>query len=247
MTPATAEVVYPGVWLRDDVYATHGHYLDAHTRIPTLERLAAGVMGRLVGAVPDDAVPDDYERRLAPVYAWIHACAQRTGPGQRGVGTGTAVKVWKTLEAGGSRRTLRRLVRAAPFRLAVMGANRAGLGPVAAEVHPDALRRAGVAAMAETARRLSLAPEHLVFGHTHRTGMLDGDDESQWRTPAGTRLHNVGSWAFEPHFMGPGRPASGPYWPGGAVALDDEGPPRLERLLGDVTASDLSGPRPSTQ
>ena len=32
-------VCYPGVWLRDDVYATHGHYLDRHTTVPTLERL----------------------------------------------------------------------------------------------------------------------------------------------------------------------------------------------------------------
>jgi hypothetical protein len=26
-----------------------------------------------------------------------------------------------------------------------------------------------------------------------------------------------------------------PYWPGGAIALDDDGPPRLERLLGELS------------
>ena len=37
-------VSYPGVWLRDDVYATHGHYLDAHLTVPRVECLiAAGV------------------------------------------------------------------------------------------------------------------------------------------------------------------------------------------------------------
>lgn len=33
-----------------------------------------------------------------------------------------------------------------------------------------------------------------------------------------------------------------PYWPGGAIALDDEGPPRLERLLGELPESVLAGP-----
>ena len=26
--PAELRIAYPGVWLRDDVYATHGHYMD---------------------------------------------------------------------------------------------------------------------------------------------------------------------------------------------------------------------------
>ncbi len=32
-------VAYPGVWLRDDVYAMHGHYTDRDTTVPILERL----------------------------------------------------------------------------------------------------------------------------------------------------------------------------------------------------------------
>ncbi len=44
---------YPGVWLRDDVYATHGHYLDRHITVPTFERLAAGVMSHVVGRLPE--------------------------------------------------------------------------------------------------------------------------------------------------------------------------------------------------
>ena len=47
--PARVQVSYPGLWLRPDVYATHGHYADLHLTMPTLERLAAGVMGRIVG------------------------------------------------------------------------------------------------------------------------------------------------------------------------------------------------------
>ena len=30
------------LWLRDDVYATHGHYLDRHLTVPTIERLGVG-------------------------------------------------------------------------------------------------------------------------------------------------------------------------------------------------------------
>ncbi len=54
-SPASVRVAYPGLWLRPDVYATHGHYLDCHLTVPTLERLsrrrdepAAGSAGQCV-------------------------------------------------------------------------------------------------------------------------------------------------------------------------------------------------------
>ena len=40
---------YPGLRLRPDVYATHGHYLDLHLTVPRLESIAASGMGRLTG------------------------------------------------------------------------------------------------------------------------------------------------------------------------------------------------------
>jgi len=241
LAPASVELAYPGVWLRDDVYATHGHYLDVHCEIPTLEVLAGRLMGRMVGAVPARATPEDYEALLAPVYAWIQASAQRAGDRRRSAGGGTAIKVWRALEGGG-RRTPSRAALRAGFRIAVAGARRAGLGPLRPELNGRALRSAGLAGLAEMTRRLDLAPAHLVFGHTHRTGMLAGDDASEWRTPVGTRLHNAGCWVFETHFMGTMPRGESPYWPGGAIVLDDDGPPRLERLLGDLPAGVLRGP-----
>ena len=46
--PARTSFAYPGLWLRPDVYATHGHYLDCHLTVPTIERLSVGVMSRLL-------------------------------------------------------------------------------------------------------------------------------------------------------------------------------------------------------
>jgi predicted phosphodiesterase len=241
LAPASVEVAYPGLWLREDVYATHGHYLDVHLVVPTMERLAAGVMSRMVGAVPDPAIPDDYEALLAPIYALSQASAQRAAPGRVTIGSRTAVGAWRALAGSGRTRRLRSHALALPFRLAVLAANRAGIGPIEAKVSVPDLRRGSLEAVAEAARRLRVAPAHLIFGHTHRTGRLANDDAAEWRTPAGTQLHNPGNWIFDPLFMGRGPRGSNPYWPGGAIVLDDDGPPRLERLLGDVPAQALHG------
>jgi hypothetical protein len=200
-------------------------------------------MGRVAGRVGDAAVPDDYEAQLAPLYAWVHAGAQRATDGRVAAGgAGVAVKVWRMLEGGGARRPLRAYVAGGLFPLAVAAVNRAGLGPVRSDLSGAELRRSALLAMAEVARRLGLSPAHLVFGHTHRTGMLDGDVPHEWRGAAGTRLHNCGSWVFETHFMGPAPAGASPYWPGGAIALDADGPPRLERMLADVPADELRAP-----
>jgi len=236
LAPADVEVAYPGLWLRGDVYAIHGHYADAHLLVPTLERLAAGAMARLVGAIPDPATPDDYESVLAPIYALSQASAQRGAAGRAAIGSRSAVGAWSALSGRGSSSRMRSRALAVPFHLGVMIANRAGLGPVEPGVSPGDLRRGGLTAAAEVARRLRLAPPHLVFGHTHRSGRLAHDPPGEWRTPAGTQLHNTGSWIFDPLFVGRGPHGASPYWPGGAIVVDDDGPPRLERLLGDVPA-----------
>jgi calcineurin-like phosphoesterase family protein len=239
LAPTEVEIAYPGLWLRDDVYAIHGHYADLHLLVPTLERLAAGAMARLVGAIPDPATPDDYESVLAPMYALSQASAQRGTAERAAIGSRSAVGAWSALSGGGRSSRLRTRALAVPFRLGVMIANRAGLGPVEPGVSPADLRRGGLTAVSEVARRLRLAPPHLIFGHTHRTGRLAHDRAAEWRTPGGTQLHNAGCWVFDPLFVGRGPQGASPYWPGGAIAVDDDGPPRLERLLADVPATAL--------
>lgn len=234
LSPAAVELSYPGVWLRDDVFATHGHYLDAHLVIPTIERLMVGVIARVTGPIPDPARPEDYEAVLAPLYALSQASAQRADGPRAAIGGRSAMGIWRSLSGTGRRRVLRGIALQVPFRAGVAFANRAGLGPLQTQIGVVDLRRAGLEAVGEVARRLRVTPEHLLFGHTHRTGMLDGDDPAEWRTPSGIALHSAGSWVHDPQFIARGPGSRSPYWPGGAIALGDAGPPRLERLLADL-------------
>ena len=73
---AELTLAYPGVWLRDDVYATHGHYMDCHMSLPRIECIAAAAVMRAFGPVPDPAGAGDYERVLRPVYGFSFGLAQ---------------------------------------------------------------------------------------------------------------------------------------------------------------------------
>jgi hypothetical protein len=238
--PARLTLAYPGIWLRDDVYATHGHYLDRHTTVPTFERLGAGIMGKVVGALPQDGArvtPDDYEAALEPIYAWSYAVAQHAD--ERATGTqGASVRVWQTL-AGNGHRPLRRRALAALFPLSVAAINRGGIGPVRANVTSAELGRAGVRAMGEAIARLRVPAAHVIFGHTHRAGPRPRDDAAEWIAPSGARLLNTGSWVYEHQFLST-TPYESPYWPGVAARLGDDGPPELLRLLGGVSAAELA-------
>ena len=52
LSPARLDFAYPGVWLDDGVYATHGHYMDAHSPVPMVECLAIAISARLRGGRP---------------------------------------------------------------------------------------------------------------------------------------------------------------------------------------------------
>ncbi len=238
--PARLTLAYPGVWLREDVYAMHGHYLDRHITVPTLERLSAGAMGRIVGTLPDaGAAPDDYERALAPIYAWSTALAQHADDATTGT-HGVSVRAWRML-SGNGHRPLRRRALIALFPLTVAAVNRAGLGPVRADISGAELGRAGVRAMGEAVDLLGLraaGAAHVLFGHTHRHGPRAGDADAEWVTPAGVRLHNSGCWAHEPQFLSD-TPYASPYWPGTALRVEATGPPQLVRVLDGMGPDEL--------
>jgi hypothetical protein len=256
-SPAHVTVAYPGLWVRPDVYATHGHFLDAHLTIPTLERIGVGVMGRLLERPPEtlDTV-EGYEAVTAPIYAWRDAITRytRASPVLNGLATGRA---WRALGGGGDRgasngryasgvsgmaRAARASVRSGAikgaFPLMVGGLNRAGLGPVNADISRTELRRAGLHAMGEVAARLDLGDSYVVFGHTHRAGPLPKDPVSEWRGRGGARLVNSGSWVYDAIFLSPA-PGESPYWPGTCVLIEDSGAPVLKRLLLDRSHAEL--------
>ena len=258
-SPARVLVAYPGIWVRDDVYAMHGHYLDCHMTMPTLERLSMGVMSRLLGR-PASSLEgvDDYEAIGSPVFAWRDAVARSTHTGAALNGIAT-VNAWQALGGGSNGRSaavaagpraIGRLLPARARRRAIRGAfpllvgalNRAGVGPIRADISPVELRRAGLAAMGEVAARLGLGEAHVVFGHTHRAGPLPGDDRSEWRGPGGARLINTGSWTYTSIFMDSSG-SENPYWPGGCVLVGPSGPPRLERLLSGREQKEFAPPR----
>jgi hypothetical protein len=243
LAPASLTVAYPGVWLRDDVYATHGHYLDRHTTVPTFERLGAGIMGRLVGTVPEtEARPEDYEAALAPLYAWMHAMAERSGSGKRRPPSSASAEAWRVL-GGDGHRPLRGRLLAGVLPLGISGVNRLGLGPVRADFSAEELRRAGVLAMAEAVARLGIGAKHVLYGHTHRAGPFANDDSLEWALRDGGRLTNTGCWVYEAVFLQRGR--SSPYWPGCVVEVDDDPtrpPPILSRLLTEVDPDALRAP-----
>jgi hypothetical protein len=238
LEPARVRAAYPGAWLRDDVYAIHGHYGDRHTTVPMFERLGAGAMARIVrDSANGPARAEDYEAVLAPIYAWIHALAQNRTPGAVRGTDGASSRAWRTLSSGSrKRRNPRRTALKLAFPAAVAALNRGGLGPLKADISGPELRRAGLLAQAATLARLGVRAPHVIFGHTHRAGPLPGDDDLfGWRTPEGPALLNAGCWVYERTFLG--RDASNsPYRPGFCAVVDDEGPPVLLNLLDGVVS-----------
>jgi hypothetical protein len=230
LAPVRVRAFYPGLWLREDVYATHGHYGDRHTTVPMLERLSAGVMARVVGEnAGGPRRAEEYEAQLAPMYAWIDTVAQAGGVHLGKSSHDPSTRAWGAL-TDGRRRGLRRRALVAGFPVAVALLNRAGLGPLNADLSTRQLRRAGLRAFAEVLDRLDVSAPYAMFGHTHRAGPLPGDDPGEWVARGGTEILNTGCWLHEPRFMG-ADPGRSPYRPGFAAVVEDSGPPRLINLL----------------
>ncbi len=268
-TPARLTVAYPGLWVRPDVYATHGHYLDCHLTIPTLERLGIGAMGRLMRRPTNDFNgPDDYEAVTVPVFAWIDAVA-RQAPTGNALNGGMTVRAWRALGGGrdGARHTA-----AANGRPPDHGARRhreryrGRIGDLAGMLRNRALAGAlalGVAAL----NRTGLGPFNpdISGGELRRAG-LRAMGEVAARLDLGDvhvvfgHTHRAGPLPGdrEAEWRGPGgarlintgcwtydayfltpTPGESPYWPGSCVLVEDDGPPVLRRLLESRTHAEL--------
>jgi hypothetical protein len=229
------ELSYPGIHLRPDVYATHGHYLDYHLELPTFERLAIAATARAIGG---DGIhtPSDYEAAVGPLYALAYSLAQASRSG-RMLGRGRTVSAWERLAGEDGRRRIGARLMAAVVLPATVGVlNRTGFGPISADLSGPSLRRTGLRAMATVAATLGVDSAYVLFGHTHRSGPWPRDDGGEWELPGGGRLLNTGSWIHEPAFVR-SRGRASPYWPGTIATVGDDGPPRLERLLDELPAT----------
>ncbi len=240
LAPARLRIAYPGIWLRDDVYATHGHYMDLHLRLPRAECVALAAVSRLVGPLPDPATPDDYERLVRPLYGLAFGAAQALSRRHRPRDLGPSEAAWELLAGDRPGRTRGRRLKAcaarAAFPVVVGGINRLLRADFESDIYGEAIFRSGVDGATELARRLGVDGAHVITGHTHRGG--PHLDEDPWRLPGGGELHNTGNWVFSTPLHRPGTPPNS-YWPGTVTWLEDSGPPRRVELLRDREHHDM--------
>jgi len=207
-------VRYPGVWLGDRVWATHGHYLDRHLLPDSSYGVARGLLGRLPR---DGALPDDYERGGGPPLAALRRLLPDV--------------LSPLLELA---RAATMPLPAAPGRLLSPR-----MSALTAPVLGLQMRRASLPALARVVHRLGVDADVVVFGHVHRLGPLTDDDASEWSDPTGhIRLLNCGSWVYEPLLLHHASPPH-PYWPGGAILLEPGAEPRAVGLLDDLELADM--------
>ena len=212
LDPARVRVHYPGVWLAERVWATHGHYLDRHL----VPEVAYGIARGLLGRVPrDDASPLEYERPGGPSLTRVEALLTRWLPRPLAALVDDVAEFLRAASMPGVPRGLLGH-RVAPLNAALLGLQ---------------TRHASIPALARVVHRLRVDADSVIFGHVHRLGPLAGDDLRHWRGPDGTlRILNTGSWVYEPLLLHRAR-APHPYWPGGAVVLEADEAPRATGLL----------------
>jgi hypothetical protein len=240
LSPARLRIAYPGIWLRDDVYATHGHYMDLHLRLPRLECVILAGARRFRGPLlPEHATPADYERIVRPFYGLAYGAAQGR-PRRIRAELGPSEAAWELIAGHRPDRTRARRLKAraarTAFPLAVGGTNRLFGADFESEISGEMIFRTGVEGAAELARRLGVDGGHVITGHTHRGGPRQ--DEEPWLLPGGGRLHNTGNWVFSTPLHNPGRPPNS-YWPGTVTWVEDSGPPRQVELLRDREHADM--------
>ena len=236
LSPVRLTVAYPGLWLRPDVYATHGHWLDAHAGGRRFENRVIAMFERWL-PVPERASPQHYERVSAPLYRFANLFLTGAGRTQSGlyglVARGIGARSPSKRQPAGAGETLPPAAATGASRSAAAAASGTEAQPPAPMPTKGEGRPKTVQAMIDVVEHLQIGAENVLFGHTHRAGPLPGDDPQWWRAPAGAGLMNLGSWVYDERLAGvePGRT---PYWPGRVVLLDDAGPPRLVGLLDDL-------------
>jgi hypothetical protein len=208
------QVRYPGAWVAPGVWATHGHYLDSHL----IPNSAYGMLRGLLGTPPAQrAAPGAYELGRRPSLSRVSRWLPRT--------LATLVD------------DLAELVRAASMPRRRM--LHRGIAPLTSALLGLQMQHASIPAVLRVVSRLGVNADAVVFGHVHRLGPLTEDDPQQWTAQNGRpAILNCGSWVYEPLLVHRATPPH-PYWPGGAVLINDGEAPRAIGLLDDLPPAQL--------
>jgi UDP-2,3-diacylglucosamine pyrophosphatase LpxH len=202
LAPARARVSYPGVWLADRIWATHGHYLDHH--------LVPDAPVGLLRPPRRDATatsPRDYEH--------LHHLGRRS---RESLPARLATRPVATVVEGTAQR-----VRVLPALLL-----KTGLAPVTAKLVDVQMRRAAAPAMSRVVRRLGIAADWVLFGHVHRRGPIG---EEPWPA-GGPRLVNSGAWLYERLLLDRAAPPHPYWPGGGVLLEDGRPPRSIGLLDG---------------
>jgi hypothetical protein len=218
LAPARVRVSYPGLWVREDVWATHGHYLDRHL----VPESTYGLRRRGLAQPAAGAVPGDYER-----------ARRRARQARRARESANAWSSVRERPIAATLDHLAELTRHGGDLLRSAHLNRLTAGALDLQA-----RRAAVPAFAHVVGRLGIDATWVVFGHIHRPGPDPGQHWQPW--PGSPRLLNTGSWVYEPLLLEHASPPH-PYWPGGAVRVCDDGDPELLGLLDGLSGAELTG------
>jgi UDP-2,3-diacylglucosamine pyrophosphatase LpxH len=220
LAPASVRVNYPGVWLADRIWATHGHYLDRHL----MPESAFGLLRGRPGRDPrQPALPIEYER------------GRRRGSRSRASLLDRALSrpLATLLES------LAELVRAATLPRVPRMLMDVRMAPLTAKLIDAQMRHASIPAAARVVARLGIDADFVVFGHVHRLGPLPDNRWPANRT--GPQFLNCGSWLYEPLLVDRARTPH-PYWPGGAVLLEPGRDPYTIGLLDGLSPDQLWAP-----
>ncbi len=87
-------LAYPGLWLADGIYATHGQYLDLYLTVPRVESLAASLVRRVSGHAADPASAAEFEAVMAPIYGFHAGLAQGATGAALARGSTVSRSVW---------------------------------------------------------------------------------------------------------------------------------------------------------
>ena len=220
LAPAQVRVRYPGVWLSERIWATHGHYLNRDL----LPAWSLGITHGHLGGLPEEAArPVDYEPAGGLSLRSVHEAISGALPEPL---AGAADRIGVLARAATMAKASRKLLRPELAR-----ANSAVLSLQT--------KVASIPALIHVTQCLGIDADYVVFGHVHRLGPLPGDDEADWEGAGGKpRILNTGSWIYEPLLVHDVTPPH-PYWPGGAAILDDEADPQPVGLLDAMPARAL--------